>query len=40
MRRLFRSAFAIAFACVAGAASAQGAKEVRIGVIYDLTGLS
>ena len=38
MRRFFRSVLAIAFACSAGAAFAQGAKEVRIGVIYDLTG--
>lgn len=36
--RFFRFVLAIAFACSAGAATAQGAKEVRIGVIYDLTG--
>ncbi len=38
MRRFFRSLLAIAFVCSAGAVVAQGAKEVRIGVIYDLTG--
>jgi branched-chain amino acid transport system substrate-binding protein len=38
MRHFFRSILALVFACSAGAASAQGAKEVRIGVIYDLTG--
>ena len=36
--RFFRFVLAIAFACSAGAATAQVAKEVRIGVIYDLTG--
>lgn len=38
MRRLSRSIIAITFACSAFAVAAQGAKEVRIGVIYDLTG--
>ena len=38
MRRFFRSLLAIAFACSAASVAAQGAKEVRIGVIYDLTG--
>ena len=38
MRRFFRSVLAIAFALCAGSVAAQGAKEVRIGVIYDLTG--
>ena len=38
MRRYFRSLLAIAFACSAASVAAQGAKEVRIGVIYDLTG--
>ena len=38
MRRFFRSVLATAFALCAGSVVAQGAKEVRIGVIYDLTG--
>ena len=38
MRRFFRSVLAIAFACSAASVAAQASKEVRIGVIYDLTG--
>ena len=38
MRRYFRSLLGIALACSAAVVAAQGAKEVRIGVIYDLTG--
>ena len=38
MRRFFRLVLSIVFACSAASATAQVSKEVRIGVIYDLTG--
>ena len=39
MRRFIRPLLTLAFACVTGSAVAQGAsKEVRVGVLYDLTG--
>jgi branched-chain amino acid transport system substrate-binding protein len=39
MRRFIRLFPTLAFACIAGSAIAQGTnKEVRVGVLYDLTG--
>lgn len=38
MRQLTRALLFFAAACTAGLAPAQGAKEIRIGVIYDMTG--
>lgn len=38
MRRLTRATLVSVAACIATAAAAQSAKEVRIGVIYDMTG--
>ena len=38
MRRLFRHLLALALVGAAGMAAAQASKEVRIGVLYDLTG--
>ncbi len=38
MRRLFRHLLALALVGSAGLAAAQASKEVRVGVLYDLTG--
>ena len=38
MRRLFRHLLALALVGAAGLAAAQASKEVRVGVLYDLTG--
>lgn len=38
MRHLIRALLFLAAACSVGLAAAQGTKEIRIGVIYDLTG--